>query len=111
LSSALSQAGAYAPVIYTEFSPGSYDHFWLEGSVNDPPQNDNGTFPANQSNQVAAWKRLVPLFVGNGHCKGIVGPWVGTPAGGSPIFSGNPPVDKPTMTWLKSYIPGILATV
>ena len=100
------------PVVYTEFSPGSYDWFWMDGNVNDPPQNDDGTFPYHQANQVAAWKRLVPLLVGNGKCMGIVGPWVGTPAGGSAIFTGDPPnmVDKPAMTWLKSYLPTVLPT-
>ena len=101
-------------VIYTEFSPGSYWWFWLAGTSSDPAQNanatwsDGGTSPggSHQSNQIAAWKRLFTLLSSNPNCIGITGPWVGTPAGGAPIFSGGS--DTPTMTWIKSYIPTIL---
>ena len=115
LTAGLNNVGAKGvKVIYTEFSPGSYWWFWLPGTSSDPAQNanatwsDGGTSPggSHQSNQLAAWKRLFTLLATNPNCIGITGPWVGTPAGGAPIFSGGS--DTPTMTWLKSYVPTIL---
>ena len=115
LTAGLNNVGAKGvKVIYTEFSPGSYWWFWLAGTSTDPAQNadatwsDGGTSPggSHQSNQIAAWKRLFTLLATNPNCIGITGPWVGNPAGGSPIFSGGS--DDPTMTWIKSYIPTIL---
>lgn len=95
LISALDQIGAIVPnIIFTEFSPGA--------------------FQENETVKLQAWRSLLPAIVANQYVMGVTGPWnwrkTETENNGWIVDDTvSPESDSPSMTWLKSYVPGILA--